>query len=102
MTDWKNAPLHQTLIEMLPSCVTTVTGAGMPTVTALNVASVSTKLEPPRSREGIYKWLRAGKLTPDAARDIHKLANSPDNVALLAAADRAPPKQEDFTRFIFA
>lgn len=52
------------------------------------------------SKEGVYKWLRSNKLTPEAAKKVVGVAGSPDNVMQLAGRKVAEPS--DFSQFVFA
>lgn len=53
-----------------------------------------------KSEEAIYKWFRAGRLTPPNARRFVELVNEPDNLAKLAKANRTPPCLNDFYEFV--
>lgn len=55
-----------------------------------------------RSHERVYQWLRDSRLTPDNAKALCSLANTPENLAKLAEIDRQPPSIQDFYRFVFA
>lgn len=53
-----------------------------------------------KSHERIYQMLRKGQLTPENARDLRDLANTAENLALLAEKGKQPPVLEDFFPFI--
>lgn len=97
-TEWKNLPLYAHLMACLPAFVTETKTPGCPPARELNVKLLHQALN--MSHEGVYKWLRAGRLKPENAEAIVDLAGRHDgNVALLAAAGLAPPKFEDFTDY---
>lgn len=88
--DWTADPLYLKLLDVFPEHVTP-TGV-------LDVAGrLSTELG--KSHEAIYKWLRQGKVSPDNARDIVRVANLPANVDALTKLSRKPPVFEDFCPF---
>lgn len=90
MSDWKSFPLYGRLVECLPAYVTETRD--------LNVKKLHQALQ--MSHEGVYKWLRSGRLKPENAEAIVELATSDQaNRAALKAAGRKPPKFEDFTPF---
>lgn len=87
--EWAAGPLYNALMQTFPGHVTQLG--------VLDVQRLKRELE--KSHEAIYKWLRQGKLTPDNARDIVRVAGSEANLAALAEAGRSPPTFEDFCRF---
>jgi hypothetical protein len=87
--DWAAGALYNMLLGIFPTYRTTLG--------VLDVQRLKGDLG--KSHEAIYKWLRQGKVTPDNAREMVRVANQPDNVAALAAVDRAPPVFEDFCPF---
>ena len=54
------------------------------------------------SHEGVYKWLRSGRLSPAAVGKLVDLSNSPANLEKLAENSEAPATRDDFVDFIFA
>jgi hypothetical protein len=87
--DWAAGPLYNALLETFPKYRTTLG--------VLDVQRLKGELK--KSHEAIYKWLRNGKVTPDNARAIVRVANLPSNVADLAEVGRQPPVFEDFCTF---
>lgn len=87
--DWAAGALYSKMLTTFPEHLT-----------PLGVLDVQRlKKELGKSHEAIYKWLRNGKLTPDNAREIVRVANTESNVAALAKIGREPPVFEDFCPF---
>lgn len=88
--DWAAGDLYQNFLEVFPEHRT-----------RLGVLDVQRlKGELGKSHEAIYKWLRQGKLTPDNAREIVRVAALPANAEALTNAGREVPVFEDFVRFL--
>jgi hypothetical protein len=87
--DWAAGALYNKLLDIFPKYRTTLG--------VLDVQKLKGDLK--KSHEAIYKWLRNGKVTPDNAREIVRVANSPENAAALTEAGRQPPVFEDFCPF---
>lgn len=93
---WTNGPLYKHLVQVLP------TFAKDPFATSPKLDVQKLNQAVGKSHEAVYKWLRAGKLTPANVKTLVELANRADNVAALKALGRNPPTREDFTTFVFA
>jgi hypothetical protein len=87
--DWAAGPLYNKLLDIFPTYRTPLG--------VLDVQKLKRDLG--KSHEAIYKWLRNGKVTPDNAREIVRVATSESNVAALTEVDRQPPVFEDFCPF---
>lgn len=86
-----NGPLYQYLRQILPAYITPRQ--------ALDIGRIADHLGV--SREAIYRWIRADKLTGKSKyiTKLIELANEPSNVAKLEVT---PPTQADFVKFIIA
>jgi len=87
---WTHYPLYLSLVKCLPLYVDNPFSP----LPVLNVKKLHTEMN--KSHEGVYKWLRAGKVSPRNAQAIVELANRQDNVDALTRLDRSPPRLEDF------
>lgn len=87
--DWAAGALYSKLLDTFPTYRTTLG--------VLDVQRLKADLG--KSHEAIYKWLRSGKLTPDNARELVRVASIESNAAALAAANRDTPVFEDFCPF---
>lgn len=93
---WTSGPLYKYLVQVLPAFVDNPFSADP----ALNVQKLREATG--RSHEGVYKWLRASKLTPAAAKKLIEVAISPTNMDALHRLGRPIPKIEDLHGFVFA
>lgn len=94
LTEWDNNPLNLFLKRILPLYVT-------PTFNRLDVHRLRKDLDPPKSHEAIYKWLRSDKLTTSNVDALLRLANSPANLAARGARAKKLTHQ-DFHPFLFS
>lgn len=89
---WKSMPLYMFLSDIFPDHRTPFN--------RLDVDRIAREVE--KNYESLYRWLRESRLNVEWAKLLCDLANTPENVARLAAADRQPPTlEQDFVRFIF-
>lgn len=86
---WATGPLYKKMLEIFPEHLTPLG--------VLDIQRLKVELE--KSHEAIYKWLRQGKISPDNARDLIKVAALPENAAILAKHGRPAPVFEDFVSF---
>lgn len=86
---WRDQPFYRFLFEIFPKHRST---RGL-----LDVARLAGEVG--LTREGIYKWLRSGKVTPTNARTLHRLCNAPANVEALDELGFSPPALERFYEF---
>jgi hypothetical protein len=93
---WANGDLHSVLVNMLPAYVDNPF-SDSPRIKVYGLAQAAEK-----SHEGVYKWLRRGRLTPANAKLIIDIAHGKENAAVLRQLGRRPPKIEELTRFCFA
>lgn len=90
LPDWDSAPLNQFLKRIFPNHITPYQ--------RLDVQRLRTELDPPMSHEAVYKWLRKGKLSPENAMSLLRLANDPVNLG--ARGDDALTIR-DFDQFVY-
>ena len=101
LPEWDAGPLNQFLKKIFPSYITPYQ--------RLDVQRLRTELDPPKSHEAVYKWLRSGRLTPENAQALMKLANRPDHTASRLVAGWTHPSElddaqltlRDFDEFVF-
>ncbi|WP_242136966.1 hypothetical protein [Sphingomonas sp. TREG-RG-20F-R18-01] len=99
MAHWKSAPLYQALVTFLPAYVTKTERTGVEPDLTIDVHALRAALDPVRSHENVYQWLRKGTLLPRNAKALCKVANAENNVAALKKNGRKPPVLDDFTEF---
>lgn len=90
--DWATSSLYNFLITIFPEHITPYN--------VLDVRRLRTDLG--KSHEAVYKWLRAGRVTPANARKLCEIANQPGNLAALKKLGRTPPQIRDFDAFVYA
>ena len=95
MTRWTSSKLYTTLVHCLPL----YTDNPFAQTPKLNVGKLCTAIG--MSHEGLYKWLRKGRLKADNATMLLTLANREDNAAVLRQLGRDAPKIEDFVPLVF-
>lgn len=95
-TKWADGPLHAALVKVLPTFVKE------PFAPSPRINIPKLKVAVGKSHEAVYQWLRANRVTPRNAKKLVELANTDENVAVLAQLGRRPPVIEDFQRFVFA
>lgn len=95
MSNFKSGALYKNLVHVLPEFALDPFSEA-PTLNVLRLCKAAEM-----SPEGVYKWLRSSKLTPQKASLLVKIANRPDNLKLLETLGRVPPTVQDFTQFVF-
>lgn len=89
-TDNIRGPLYELLLRKLPVCRE---GDG-----TLNIKRLHEGVG--MSHEGVYKWLRANRISPGGVEKVIELGKRDDNVALLPRREKAP-ERSDFVAFLF-
>lgn len=95
MTRWTTSTLYTTLVSFLPL----YTDNPFTQTPKLNVGKLCAAIG--MSHEGLYKWLRKGRLKADNAKMLLELANREDNAEVLRQLGRETPKIEDFLTLLF-
>jgi len=93
---WSSGPLYKHLVAVLPAFVDNPFSDDP----VLNVQKLREATG--RSHEGVYKWLRASRLTAAGAKKLVTVANSAENRRALTALNREIPTIDSFARFVFA
>lgn len=88
-TDNIRGPLYELLLQKLPVC--------RASDGSLNVKTLHEAVN--MSHEGVYKWLRANRLSGRAVDRLVELGATAENKALLRRTK--PPTREDFLKFLF-
>jgi hypothetical protein len=94
--DWANSPLYKALVEALPAFVKDPFSASP----RLDVKKLYTSMN--MSNEGMYRWLRQGRVTHKGAQKLFALAHEPLNTDALAKLGREAPDSDYFARLCFA
>ena len=90
--EWAPDGLYMTLLGFLPHYRTR---RGK-----LDVRRLGDDLDPGKSPEAIWKWLRKDKFLGDNARAVIRLAATPENRDMLIQDGRQPPTMADFIDFV--
>lgn len=88
-TDKIRGPLYALLLRKLPVC--------RDTDGTLNIKRLHEGVG--MSHEGVYKWLRANRISPGGVDKVIERGQRPDNLALLRR--EKPPQRSDFADFLF-
>ena len=95
-TDQLAGPLYDALTYFLPAYVDN------PFSKQPKLCVREIHLEIGMSYEGVYKWLRCGKLSKNGASRLIDLGNRENNISALTTLGRNPPEINDFAKFLIA
>ena len=95
LPNWDAEPLNLFLKRVFPGYISPYQ--------RLDIQRIRVDLEPKKSHEAVYKWLRKGELKPENAQALMALANKPENIAARVAAGQVEYELtlQDFTEFVF-
>ena len=93
--NFTTGPLYRKLVHVLPIYAQDPF-SDSPTLNVQKLREAAGK-----SHEAVYKWLRSSRLTPENADLLVRLANSPENQAILTRLDREFPTRKDFETFVY-
>lgn len=90
-----DGPLYKTLVKFLPTMVQDP----FSDEPKLNIRRLHSAVG--MSHEGVYKWLRSSRLTPENVDCLLDLAKREVNVQALRTLGRTIPTIQDFVPFVF-
>jgi hypothetical protein len=93
--DFRTGTLYRTLVRFFPAFV----DRPFADDARLNVSALAEAIGV--SSEGIYKWLRADRVTPKNAKTLIAAASAEPNLAALRALGRDVPTSKDFHDVLF-